>query len=118
MAPPSLTGRWSLRRTGGLLPPLGLLHKRIEGRRGATRLGPVGLPFRVRAGPRGPELAYIGPLRLLTDRLRPDGSGGWEGEAVLAGVRIGRFRMVPGEDVGAGRQSSSPAPRRMASESE
>jgi len=88
-----LDGRWDLRRTGGLLPPLRLLHKRIDGGRGATHLtGRARVPFDVRAeGGDGAELVY--PLGLLRDRLVPDGEGGWTGESRLLGFRIGTFRM-------------------------
>jgi hypothetical protein len=91
-----LDGRWALRRESGLLPPLRVLHKRIDGRRGSTRLGRlVRLPFRVEDGPAGPELVYAGPLRVVRDRLEPDGNGGWAGQAHVFGVRVGRFRMMP-----------------------
>ncbi len=88
-----LDGRWDLRRTGGLLPPLRLLHKRIDGEHGATHLaGPVRVPFDVREGDGGrAELVY--PFGLLRDQLVPDGDGGWTGEARLLGFRVGRFRM-------------------------
>jgi hypothetical protein len=90
-----LSGRWELSRVSGLLPPLGLMHKRITGGRGATLIGSmIGIPFRVRAGDRGPELVYAGPLGLVRDRLRPRGDGGWDGEATVLGLRIGRFRMT------------------------
>jgi hypothetical protein len=88
-----LEGRWDLRRTGWLLPPLRLLHKRISGEHGATCLtGAVRVPFDVRdREDGGAELVY--PLGLLRDRVVPDGEGGWSGESRLLGVRIGRFRM-------------------------
>jgi hypothetical protein len=88
-----LDGRWDLRRTGGLLPPLRLLHKRIDGGQGATHLtGALRVPFHVREGEEGrAELVY--PLGLLRDQLVPDGEGGWDGESRLLGFRIGRFRM-------------------------
>jgi hypothetical protein len=91
-----LSGLWALERVSGLLPPLGLLHKRIEGVRGATRLGTVlRLPFDVRDGRRGPELVYAGPLGIVRDRLEPSGDGGWSGETLVLGVPVGRFRMMP-----------------------
>ena len=92
-----LDGRWDLRRTGGLLPPLRLLHKRIQGDRGDTQLfGPARVPFDVREGDGGrAELVY--PLGLLRDRVVPDGEGGWTGESRLLGFRVGRFRMRPGD---------------------
>jgi hypothetical protein len=88
-----LEGRWDLKRTGGLLPPLRFMHKRISGERGATCLtGAVRVPFDVRdREDGGAELRY--PLGLLRDRVVPDGEGGWTGESRLLGVRIGRFRM-------------------------
>jgi hypothetical protein len=90
-----LTGRWALARESGLLPPLGLLQKRIAGSRGATWLGPLlPIPFRVCPGRAGPELVYAGPLRLLRDRLVRRGEGVWEGEARLLGLTLGRFRMT------------------------
>lgn len=96
---PRLCGRWALARTGGLLPPLGALNKRIVGDRGATRLGALPLlPFRVRPGPRGPQLEY--PLGILRDDLEPAGDGGWDGETRLLGVRVGRFRMTPDRQAG------------------
>lgn len=89
-----LDGRWSLRRTGGLVPPLGLLHKRIAGDRGATHLGPaLRLPFSVRIAAGRPELVYAGPLRIVRDRLSPAGDDVWDGEMLVAGRRVGRFRM-------------------------
>lgn len=89
-----LSGRWALAREGGLLPPLGLLHKTVADGRGATRLGRwVALPFRVRQGERGPEIVYAGPLGVVRDRLTPRADGGWDGETRLLGVRIGRFTM-------------------------
>lgn len=90
----ALDGRWELARVSGLLPPLGFLHKRIEGGRGATRLGSVlRLPLRVRQGPAGPELVYAGPLSFVRDRLRRGGDG-WVGETFVLGLRVGRFRMT------------------------
>ena len=95
---PELNGRWALAREGGLLPPLGLLHKTVHDGRGATRLGRwIALPFRVRQGERGPEIVYAGPLGVLRDRLTRRADGGWEGEATLLGLRIGRFTMSRAE---------------------
>ncbi|WP_217912768.1 hypothetical protein [Miltoncostaea marina] len=90
-----LGGRWALARESGMLPPLGLLHKRIAGSRGATALGRLpGIPFRVRHGPAGPELVYAGPLRALRDRLTPRPDGGWDGVATFLGLPLGRFSMT------------------------
>jgi hypothetical protein len=92
-----LDGRWRLRRTGGLLPPLRLLHKRIAGGHGATHLtGALRLPFDVRereGDEGGPTAELVYPLGLVRDRLTPAGDGGWEGETRVLGVRVGRFRM-------------------------
>lgn len=90
-----LTGRWTLTRVSGLLPPLGLMHKRIRGGRGATCIGSVvGIPFRVRTGAHGPVLVYARPLGFVRDRLQRRRDGGWDGEATVLGVPIGRFRMT------------------------
>lgn len=90
-----LTGRWALSRVSGLLPPLGLMHKRITGGRGTTRIGSlVGIPFSVRDAPDGPVLIYAGPLGFLRDRLRRRQDGGWDGEATVLGLTVGRFRMT------------------------
>ena len=89
-----LDGLWALARVSGALPPLGLLHKRIDGRRGATHWGPVvRVPFRVRVMGDGAELIYRGPLGVWRDTIVPS-AGGWTGEARLLGVRVGRFRMT------------------------
>ena len=72
-----LTGRWALSRVSGLLPALGLMHQRITGGRGATRIGSiVGIPFRVRTGAQGPVLVYAGPLSFVRDRQRRRQDGG------------------------------------------
>lgn len=89
-----LDGQWAVRREAGLLPPLAAVRKRITGARGATRVGPISVPFRVRAGPDGTDLAYRGPLAFVHDRLRRRDDGVWGGETFVAGIRIGRFRMV------------------------
>lgn len=89
-----LDGTWTIRRAGGLLPPLGLLHKNIDGGRGATSLGALArVRFSVRDGSAGLDLVYAGPLRFIVDRLEPDGAGGWLGETRAFGVVMGRFRM-------------------------
>lgn len=106
-----LGGRWALARESGMLPPLGLLHKRIAGSRGATALGRLpGIPFRVRDGDGGPELVYAGPLGVLRDRLTRRADGGWDGVATLLGLPLGRFRMTR-----PGRVSSRSASRRRGS---
>jgi hypothetical protein len=89
----SLDGRWRVIRTGGLLPPLFGVEKRIAGDRGETRLGPLpGLPFRVV----GLELHYRPPLSGFVDVLEPDELG-FRGRATFRGTEFGRFviRRLP-----------------------
>ena len=83
-----LDGTWDVERTGGLLPPLPGLTKRIAGSRGETRLGPLRAPFAVD----GLAIRYTGPLRMLVDYLEPDG-GEYRGRATVAGREYGRFRL-------------------------
>ena len=87
-----LDGLWAVRRTGGALPPLVGVRKRIAGKAGWTDVGPVRLPFRVE----GLQLRYTGLLRGLVDVLEPDAEG-FAGHATLAGREYGRFalRRVP-----------------------
>jgi hypothetical protein len=84
-----LEGRWHVVRTGGFLPPLIGVHKRIAGGRGETRIGPLpGLPFDVV----GRALHYRGPFRGFVDVLEPDGTG-FAGRTTFRGRELGRFRM-------------------------
>jgi hypothetical protein len=84
-----LDGEWVVERTGGLLPPLAGVRKRIDGRRGVTALGPLpGVPFDVD----GRELRYRAPLRGLVDVVEPDGDG-YRGRALFRGREWGTFRM-------------------------
>jgi hypothetical protein len=86
-----LDGLWNVKRSGGLLPPLIGVHKRIEGERGETRIGAlVGVPFVVH----GLELHYRGPFRSFVDRLEPDGSDAYRGTALVRGHAFGTFRMT------------------------
>lgn len=85
----ALEGLWDVRRTGGLLPPLVGVRKRIAGDRGETRLGPLpGVPFRVD----GFSLRYRRPLSAFVDELEPDGDG-FRGRATFRGREFGRFRL-------------------------
>ncbi|HEY6961481.1 MAG TPA: DUF892 family protein [Gaiellaceae bacterium] len=87
-----LDGVWEVRRTGGLLPPLFGVRKRIRGTRGATRVGDVaGVPFDVV----GTELHYRAPFTGFVDVLSPDGTGGYHGRATFRGREFGRFAMTP-----------------------
>jgi hypothetical protein len=89
----SLDGRWNVVRTGGLLPPMYGVEKRIHGNRGETRLGPLpGVPFHVV----GLELRYRPPLAGFVDVLEPEGDG-YRGRATFRGRDFGRFvlRRLP-----------------------
>jgi hypothetical protein len=87
---PSLDGTWAVRRTGGLLPPLIGVHKRIEGGRGETRVGKIaGVPFDVV----GLELHYRQPFAGFVDVLTADGDG-FTGRATVRGRELGRFAMT------------------------
>jgi len=82
-----LDGRWDVVRTGGLLPPLYGVEKRIQGVRGETRFGPLpGVPFSVV----GLQLRYRPPLAAFVDVLEPDGDG-YRGRATFRGREFGRF---------------------------
>ena len=83
-----LDGVWDVERTGGALPPMWGVRKRIDGTRGRTLVGPMPLRFEVR----GNELHYSGPLTGLVDRLEPEGDG-FAGRATFRGAPIGTFRL-------------------------
>jgi ferritin-like metal-binding protein YciE len=86
-----LDGIWDVRRTGGLLPPLLGVRKRIDGGRGATTVGPApGAPFDVV----GMELRYRAPLTGFVDRLEPAGEGRFTGTATFRGLTYGRFDLI------------------------
>jgi hypothetical protein len=85
-----LDGDWQVLRTGGLLPPLLGVRKRIEGGRGWTRLGPLpGVRFEVA----GSELRYQAPFRGFVDVLEPSADG-YRGRALLFGRELGTFKLV------------------------
>jgi ferritin-like metal-binding protein YciE len=83
-----LDGVWMVERTGGALPPMVGVRKRIEGARGVTLAGPVSMPFAVR----GLELRYRPPFVGLVDLLEPE-NGGFNGRATLFGREFGQFRL-------------------------
>src|SRR3954454_12908542 len=86
-----LDGVWNVRRTGGLLPPMTGVSKRIDGTRGTTRLGSaVRVPFDVV----GHELHYRAPFAGFVDVLTPDASG-FRGRATFMGREYGRFELRP-----------------------
>jgi ferritin-like metal-binding protein YciE len=84
-----LDGVWTVERTGGALPPLYGVSKRIAGDRGETLVGGrLGVSFEVR----GHELHYTGPLSGLVDILQPEGHD-FRGRTRYRGRDIGRFMM-------------------------
>jgi hypothetical protein len=85
-----LDGVWLVRRTGGALPPLFGMQKRIDGPRGTTVLGPLRLSFRVE----GLNLRYDRPFGALVDVLEPDGDG-FRGRATVARRTVGTFELRP-----------------------
>lgn len=86
----ALDGTWNVHRTGGWLPPLIGVRKRIDGARGTTDIGPLpGAPFDVV----GTELRYRGPFSGVVDVLEPDGPDRYRGRATFRGREFGRFVM-------------------------
>jgi hypothetical protein len=86
---PVLDGEWNVLRTGGLLPPLVGVRKRIEGDRGETALGSLpGVPFTVE----GLALRYHAPFGGFVDVLEPDDYG-FRGRATFRGREFGRFEL-------------------------
>jgi hypothetical protein len=83
-----LDGVWTVERTGGALPPMVGVRKRIEGNRGVTLAGPLRMRFEVR----GLELRYRPPFAGLVDLLEADGDG-YRGRATFLGREFGRFRL-------------------------
>ena len=86
-----LDGVWRVERTGGALPPLVGMTKRISGDRGETRVGPApGVAFDVV----GMELRYRAPLAGLVDVLERVDEEELAGRALFRGREVGRFRMT------------------------
>jgi ferritin-like metal-binding protein YciE len=86
-----LDGIWTVERTGGVLPPLVGMRKKIRGTRGRTVVGRgPSAPFDVV----GTELRYRGLLEGFVDVLEPSGDG-WNGRALFRGREYGRFRLTP-----------------------
>jgi hypothetical protein len=84
-----LDGTWDVRRTAGWLPPMVGVRKRIEGRHGETRIGPLpGLPFDVD----GNALRYRKPFTGFVDLVEPAGDG-YLGRATFRGHELGRFEL-------------------------
>jgi hypothetical protein len=85
---PTLDGRWDVRRTGGVLPPMIGVGKTIGNGYGHTTLGPIRVPFEVD----GLRLRYTGLLRGLVDVLQPVGDG-FRGRSYLHGLELGQFEL-------------------------
>jgi ferritin-like metal-binding protein YciE len=86
-------GTWDVRRTGGLLPPLLGVRKRIRGTSGTTLVLHPALA--VRFDVVGNELRYRAPLAGVVDVLEPDGRGGYDGRCTVLGRTVGRFHLSP-----------------------
>jgi len=85
-----LDGVWRVTRTGGALPPLIGVRKRIEGARGVSALGRLpGIPFEVD----GLTLRYLPPLGAFVDELERAGEG-YSGRATFHGREYGRFCLT------------------------
>ena len=85
-----LDGTWKVQRTGGWLPPLVGVRKRIRGDEGTTAVGRLpGAPFRVE----GSALHYRRPFAGFVDYLEPDGPDAYNGRATFRGREFARFRM-------------------------
>ena len=84
-----LDGTWSVRRVGGLLPPLVGMRKRIDGTHGETLVGPVHMVFEVR----GTELHYRRPFNGFVDVLEAVDPDRFRGRATFHGREFGRFEL-------------------------
>jgi len=78
----ALDGDWDVK-------PLPLVHKRIAGACGETRLGPLRVGFDVV----GLELRYRGVFTGVVDVLEPDGDG-FRLRGIYRGRTFGHFRLV------------------------
>jgi ferritin-like metal-binding protein YciE len=95
---PVLDGVWEVERTGGALPPLYGVRKRIAGRTGVTKAGRLPpMRFDVEAG--GRRLRYRAPFMGLVDELEPEAEG-YRGRSLLFGRELGRFVMRRVSDEG------------------
>jgi hypothetical protein len=94
-----LEGEWKIERLGGLLPPMIGVRKRIHGARGETRFATLTLwPFRIERRTGFVTLVYSPPFSLLADELWPEADDSWLGRTVIAGLELGRFRMIRSKD--------------------
>ncbi len=84
-----LDGLWEVQRTGGALPPMIGVRKRIQGSGGETTLGPfLRVPFDID----GLTLRYRRPLRGFVDKLEPAGLD-FHGRATFRGREYGQFSL-------------------------
>ena len=98
----TLDGEWHVVRTGGFLPPMLGVWKRISGTSGETKVGPLpGVPFAVE----GLRLRYRGPLSGFVDELEPEGDG-FRGRATFLGREYGRFALRPRDGAAGGAESA------------
>jgi len=84
-----LDGVWKVARSGGLLPPLVGVRKRIDGSGGVTTAGPLRAGFDVV----GRELRYRGVLSGIVDVVEREGDG-WHGRTLVRGREVGRFTLT------------------------
>src|SRR3712207_4013311 len=89
-----LDGDWRVERTGGLLPPMVGVWKRIRGDRGETRLGLLRYPLRVERRDEGAALVHAPPFSALVDEVSAQSPHLWLGRTTLGGRPLGRFRMA------------------------
>jgi ferritin-like metal-binding protein YciE len=95
---PGLDGLWDVERTGGALPPLYGVRKRIAGKTGVTKAGRLP-PMRFDVEDGGRRLRYRAPFIGLVDELEPEGDG-FRGRSLLFGRELGRFVMRGVADTG------------------
>jgi hypothetical protein len=92
--PSALEGLWQVERTGGLLPPMVGVLKRIEGAQGETRIGSlIGWTFSVEPRGEGFAMVYRPPFSAFVDEVRLGPGDSWVGSSLLDGREFGRFRM-------------------------
>ena len=88
-------GYWRVERTGGLLPPMIGVYKRVRGERGETWFGPLlRWPFGLEDRAECVALTYDPPFSPWVDEIRAETTDLWVGTATLGGRPVGSFRMV------------------------
>ena len=101
-----LAGVWNVHRSGGFLPPLAGMRKRISGTRGVTLVGPARMGFEVR----GNELHYRRPFQGFVDVLEPSRDDLFHGRATFMGREYGTFELRRVEVAQATVASAAPNP--------